>query len=199
MSIDEKTIEAYDKLSREYDLEVEPFWTEFPQTILARATELMKGSVLDVGSGSGRDGVILRNAGLRVTCLDASDAMAALCKEKGLETVKGDLCHIPFEDKFFDNVWSYTSLLHLRKSEVPAALSEIKRVLKNRGIFVLGLIEGEGEEYKVSAGVEMERWFSFYKKEELEKLLTVNGFEIVYFEQFKPRSKNYLNFICRKV
>jgi hypothetical protein len=43
------------------------------------------------------------------------------------------------------------------------------------------------------------RWFSYYKKEELENILKKNDFEIVYFEQFKPKSKNYLNFIAKKI
>jgi len=42
------------------------------------------------------------------------------------------------------------------------------------------------------------RWFSFYQKGELEDILRKNNFEIVYFEQFKPKTKNYLNFVCRK-
>ena len=46
--------------------------------------------------------------------------------------------------------------------------------------------------------MDLPRWFSFYKKEEIEDLLAANGFETVYFEEFRPNTKNYLNFIARK-
>jgi hypothetical protein len=60
------------------------------------------------------------------------------------------------------------------------------------------MIEGDKEEYRESSGVGKPRLFSFYKKDELENILYQAGFEIIYFEQFQPKSKNYLNFICRK-
>jgi ubiquinone/menaquinone biosynthesis C-methylase UbiE len=124
--------------------------------------------------------------------------MIKLSKERGLESIVGDFNNLPFENKSFDGVWAYTSLLHVPKSKVEKPLAEIKRVLKTDGIFGLGLIEGDTELYRESSGVGKPRWFSFYKKEEIEKLLSEFGFEILYFEEFKPGSKNYLNFISRK-
>jgi ubiquinone/menaquinone biosynthesis C-methylase UbiE len=89
--------------------------------------------------------------------------------------------------------------LHVKKLEIEISLKEIKRVLKNGGIFGLGLIEGNVEEYRESSGVEKPRLFSFYTKNEAENLLNKNGFEVFYFEEFKHKTKKYLNFICRKV
>ena len=77
-------------------------------------------------------------------------------------------------------------------------MAEIARILKPNGTFGLGLIEGKGELYRESSGVGSPRWFSFYTKEEVESLLWQNGFKIVYFEEFKPNTKNYLNFITKK-
>jgi len=101
--------------------------------------------------------------------------------------------------KVFDGVWAYTSLLHVPKSKVEKPILEIQRVLKLNGIFGLGLIEGETELYRESSGVDKPRWFSFYKKEEVKDLLAKHGFEIVYFEEFKANTKNYLNFISKKI
>lgn len=60
------------------------------------------------------------------------------------------------------------------------------------------MIEGDTEGYRESSGVSMPRLFSFYSKGEIEELALKHGFSLVYFESFKPRSKNYLNFIFRK-
>ncbi len=196
--MDEKTIQTYNQMAKEYDEETVDFWQMFPRTFFDKFAELVQGSVLDVGSGPGRDGLLLKEKGLEVMCLDASEAMIGLCKERGLESMLGDFMAIPFEDSSFNGVWAYTSLLHIPKSGISKALAEIDRVLRAKGVLGLGLIEGDTEEYRDSSGVNMPRWFSFYKKEEIEQLLARHGFEILYFEQFKPRSKNYLNFIAQK-
>ncbi|MES2314344.1 MAG: class I SAM-dependent methyltransferase [Patescibacteria group bacterium] len=185
-------------MAKEYDDETVDFWDRFPRTFIDAFTSLVKGNALDVGSGPGRDGLLLQEKGLDVTCLDASEEMVKLCQSKGLKAVTGDFNSLPFEDASFTGVWAYTSLLHIPKADISKPLNEINRVLISGGIFGLGLIEGDFDGYRESSGVNMPRWFAFYSKEEVETLLKSHGFEVIHFEQFKPGSKNYLNFICRK-
>lgn len=198
-TMDRITIDTYNRLAKEYDEETKDFWERFPRTIIDKFSELVKGKVLDVGSGPGRDGLILKAAGLQVVCLDASKEMVGLSSERGLESVEGDFDNLPFPDDSFDGVWSYTALLHIPKSQINKPLNEIHRVLKRRGVFGWGMIEGITEEYRTSSGVDKPRLFSFYTKEELEDLLKKHGFEIVYFEDFQPRLSKYLNFISLKI
>ncbi len=196
--MDKLTIDTYNKLARDYDEETADFWERFPSTIIDKFSERAKGRILDIGSGPGRDGLILKEKGFDVVCLDASEAMVELSSSRGLESVVGDFSTLPFPDASFDGVWSYTTFLHVPKAEVHIAFSEVNRVLKSGGIFGLGLIEGDEEKYRESSGVNQPRWFSYYRKEEIENLLQKHGFAIEYFEQFKPGPKNYLNFISRK-
>lgn len=196
--MDEKTIETYNVTAKEYDDETSNFWELFPPKIIEQFAQHTKGKVLDIGSGPGRDGLLLREKGLEVICLDASAAMVKLSSEKGLTSVQGDFDSLPFEDASFDGVWAYTSLLHIPKEEIDKPFREIVRVLKPNGTLGLGLIEGETEGYRESSGIQLPRWFSFYKKEEIEKLLAAHGFTLIYFNEFTPRSKKYLNFIAKK-
>jgi ubiquinone/menaquinone biosynthesis C-methylase UbiE len=196
--MDKQTIDTYNVLAKEYDDETVDFWKRFPRTFFDKFIELTKGRVLDVGSGPGRDGLILKEHGLEVICIDASSAMVELSTGRGLESIVGDFTSLPFKDNSFDGVWAYTSLLHIPKTEVGKALAEMFRVLKPNGIFGLGLIEGQEEMYRESSGVNQPRWFSYYAKEEIEALLKEYAFTTLYFEQFKPGSKNYLNFISQK-
>ncbi len=197
--MDQQTIKTYNEMAREYDNETKDFWERFPRTVIDKFSELTHGKVLDVGSGPGRDGLILQAHGFDVICLDASEEMVKLSTQKGLASVGGDFNALPFPNGSFNGIWAYTSLLHIKKSEIGNAIEEVKRVLKKDGIFGLGMIEGDKEEYRESSGVGKPRLFSFYKKDELENILHRAGFEIIYFEQFQPKSKNYLNFICRKM
>lgn len=196
--MDAKTIETYNQMALEYDAETTDFWNRFPHTIIDTFADATHGRVLDVGSGPGRDGLILQQKGLGIICLDASSAMVELSTSRGLESVVGDLCTLPFPNESFNGVWAYTSLLHIPKTQVGTALSEIARVLKKGGTFGLGLIEGDDELYRESSGKNQPRWFSYYRKVEVEELLRAHGFSIFYFEQFKPGPRNYLNFISRK-
>jgi ubiquinone/menaquinone biosynthesis C-methylase UbiE len=197
--MDQKTIDAYNELAKEYDEETADFWERFPRTIIDKFVEYAHGTVLDVGSGPGRDGLILQELGCKVICLDASEAMVKLSAEKGLTSVTGDFNALPFPDESLDGVWAYTSLLHVPKAEINKPLMEIKRVLKRDGAFGLGLIEGTTEEYRESLGTHKPRWFSFYGRSEIEDILKQIGFEIICFEQFQPKNKNYLNFISKKI
>lgn len=185
-------------MAQEYDAETADFWEQFPRTFLDQFVVASGTKVLNVGSGPGRDGLLLKNFEKDVVCLDASEEMVKISKERGLESVVADFSLLPFEDQSFDAVWSYTALLHIPKQDIGNALGEISRVLIPKGVFGLGLIEGDTEEYRESSGVNMPRWFAFYQKEEIQSLVQKYGFELVHFESFKPRSKNYLNFIFRK-
>lgn len=196
--MDQPTINTYNKLAKDYDDETSDFWKRFPRTFLDKFIELSGNKIIDIGSGPGRDGLLLQDAGKQVVCIDASAAMIKLSLKRGLNSILAEFDHLPFENELFDGAWSYTSLLHIPKKSVDTSLQEISRILKQSGIFALGLIEGNTEGYKISSGVDMPRWFSFYQKDEVVNLCKKHNFELIYFEQFKPGSKNYLNFVFRK-
>lgn len=196
--MDGKTIDTYNLMAKDYDAETADFWQRFPRVMIDLFADSVKGPVLDVGSGPGRDALLLKERGLDVTCIDASQAMIELCKEKGLCAIAADFEELPFDDGKFHGVWAYTSLLHTPKAEVNKPMSEISRVLQPGGILGLGLIEGDQELYRESSGMNRPRWFSFYTKEEIEALLEKHGFEVLHFDQFKPASKNYLHFLAKK-
>jgi ubiquinone/menaquinone biosynthesis C-methylase UbiE len=195
---DQQTIDTYNKLALEYDNEVIEFWEHFPRTFISKFAECSGPNVLNVGSGTARDALLLKDAGKEVTCVDASEAMVTISSEHGFKSLIADFNSLPFENGSYDAVWAYTSLLHIPKVEIDTAFQEIYRVLKPSGILALGFIEGEAESYKMSSGVQLPRLFSLYTKREIETLCEKHEFECIHFEEFKPRSKNYLNFIARK-
>lgn len=191
---------TYNQLAKEYDDETASFWQDFPADVIERFCKESGPRVLDIGSGPGRDGLILQESGLDVTCLDASDTMVQLCRDKGLKAILGDFTKLKFGDSTFDSVWAYTSLLHVPKKVIDTPISEIVRVLVPNGILGLGMIEGKGERYRNSAGVDKPRWFSYYTQTEIESLLSHHGFKIIHFSDLYPgRTSRYLNFIARKV
>jgi len=197
--MDKTTIQTYNEMASDYDEETSSFWERFPREVVDKFIELVPDKrVLDVGSGPGRDGLILKQHGLDVTCLDASQAMVDLCSKRGLRAVLSEFNKMPFRDESFDAIWAYTYLLHVQKVAIDDAFDEMNRVLQPSGILGLGMIEGKTEGYRESAGVNKPRWFSYYTEGEIRAILEKHGFDILYSFKFQVRSSTYLNFIGRK-
>lgn len=200
-AMDPQTIETYDRMAEEYDKETADFWEKFPREVFDKFSESIRGRVLDIGSGPGRDGLLLQERSLDVVCIDASKAMVEMCQTRGLQAIQADFMNIPFADGEFNGIWAYTSLLHIPKTEMPNALREATRVLRPKGVLGLGMIEGDFEGYRESSGVDLPRYFSHYQKEELDKLLDEAGLQPFYFGSFRleGKTRNYLNYLTRKV
>lgn len=123
-------------------------------------------AVLDLGCGSGRDSLTFLEMGYDVTALDGSEEMCSLAS---IHTDL-DVLHMQFEDldfeEVFDGIWACASLVHLEKDELPDILQKISNALKPGGIFYMSVHEGDFE------GIRNQRYFSEYKKEELEQIIS---------------------------
>jgi ubiquinone/menaquinone biosynthesis C-methylase UbiE len=154
--------------------------------------------VLDLGSGPGRDSLFFRKNGLKPVCIDIAPGMVKLCREKGLEAYEMDLENLEFEDSSFDGVWAYTSLLHMPKSKFSFVLKRISRVLKEKGVFYLGMKEGDFEGWKESdkyGGIR--RFFSLYQDNEIKEALS-GEFDILNTSKISLGDAVFLNYLCRK-
>lgn len=196
--MDETTIKAYNQLAQAYDEETVDFWKTFPRSFLEAFVNASGPNILNIGSGPGRDARLLQSAGKNVVCLDASQAMIDMCQARGLVTVLGDFNHLPFDDASFDGAWAYTSLVHIPKAQIDEPLREIHRILKPNGVFAIGNHEGDFEGYKESSAITLPRWFSYYQKDELVKIITKHGFSLIHSETFQPGTKAYLNLIFKR-
>jgi SAM-dependent methyltransferase len=194
MTMDQATIEAYNRYSQIYDQEVIEFWENFPKTTVDEFSKRLGGKrVINLGSGSGRDALILKNKGVEVICVDASSEMVKITRGLGFETIETDFSNYNFNESEFDGVWAYTSLLHLRKEDLKKVLKEIYKSLKPRGVFLIGMIEGfyEGK-IEIENMPEEKRYFRYYEELELKKIVEEVGFKFGYQERYKPNSKIFL-------
>lgn len=198
--MDRETIRTYNATADQYDQETAPFWDKFPVGIFREfQARVSKGIVLDMGSGSGRDGQIITGGGIKIVCLDASTTMTRITQKKGLPTVQADLLDPPFKDSSFAGIWAYTSLLHIPKDLFPDSLHQIWQLLEEEGILGLGLIEGSGEGRVADPDTELPRYFAYYSISEIIYHLKAAGLKPFYFERFQPKKRNYLNFLAKKI
>jgi len=163
---------------------------------IARAAVVSGMRVLEVGAGSGRDGILLAGRGAKVVALDYSIPSLRLIKAQApeggtLAVCCGDAFALPFADGTFDIVFHQGVLEHFRN---PGDLiAENARVLKPGG-YILVDVPQRWHYYTVIKHIliALRLWFAGWEREysvgELERLLRAHSFSIVssYGEWFNP-------------
>jgi ubiquinone/menaquinone biosynthesis C-methylase UbiE len=101
------------------------------------------GLMLDIGSGYGHVGeVISRNAPGRSCVLMEPDhgpspRVRRRTARNSCWPLRGDGRHMPFGDAMFDAAWALFVLHHVEFADQAAILSEVSRVMRPGGVFVL--------------------------------------------------------------
>lgn len=103
-------------------------------------------TLLEIGSGTGRDGLFFQENGLDVTCVDFSEENVRYCKEKGLRAQVMDFYQLDFPEASFESVYALNCLLHVAGRDMDGVLAGIRRVLKPGGLFYLGVYGGRDSE-----------------------------------------------------
>jgi len=103
----------------------------------------VKGKVLDMGCGNGRNSVLLAKKGLKACGVDFSAAAIALAEKNAKENkVKaefkvGSVLDLPYEKESFSAAMDCGCLHHIRKSEWGPYFDNLLKVLKKNGYYYL--------------------------------------------------------------
>jgi SAM-dependent methyltransferase len=191
------TMRSYDKFAETYrNLHSDPGEV---RRQLDQFVALLKGrTVLDLGCGHGRDLRSLSSHGLRTIGVDLSEKLLRMAKaDRSSEVARMDMRLLGFHSKVFDGLWVCASLLHLPKSEAGNVLDEFYRVLRPEGLFFVSVKEGDFEG-TIETHPGLTRFFSFYRMEELQVLLSRRGFRVT--ESYKEKKKDiiWLNIFARR-
>ncbi len=168
-----------------------------------------QGKCLDLGCGIGQYSKELMNYGYEVISADISDIALKKVKEFNDNIVNVNMKEkLPFIDNSFDLVFANLSIHYFSDNDIKKLMNEIKRILKQDGLFI-GSVNGiQGYEKIKDTAVELERhyWFNknkyvrLFDKEDLNKYLGI--FEILNIEEKETirfeHKKNYLIFFVKK-
>jgi len=97
--------------------------------------------ILDLGSASGGNSLLMQNLGFKVSSLEYSQLGYELQLKKGIDVTKGDARNIPFPSSYFDALICLDVLEHIQ--EDGKVISEIQRVLKSGGKFLISVPEDQ--------------------------------------------------------
>ncbi len=170
MSVDRETIGVYDRKAVDY---AERFANSPNPQLDAFIAALGAGArVLDLGCGPGHAADRMVAAGLEVDAVDASSAMVAAARARGVAARQAEFSD-PLEPAAYDAVWANFSLLHASRDAMPGHLAALHAALRPDGRLSLGLKTGTGERRD-----HLGRFYTYYSEEELERLLAEAGFRI---------------------
>ncbi len=136
------------------------------------------GHILDLGCGTAWAAAHLRQQGFRAVGLDLSfGRLSRALASAAAPVVMADQRWLPLATASLEGVWASASLLHLSKPDMPAALAEVRRVLRPHGALFVSLKAGDGEAWTTRGGGA--RFFAYYRPAELDGLLADAGLRIV--------------------
>ena len=189
---------------------IAPEWHEFKTAPAEHTIKFLKktsGKVLDLGSGSGRHLVKIKNGKMHL--VDFSKEMLKLAKNKSkrekinAEFKQANLWEIPYENEFFDYAISISALHCVETSEQrEKVVRELYRVLKKGGKAEIGVWNIKSKRFKNIKGKEKyvkwtdkgERYYYLYDEKEVHELFKKIGFKIISTHN----SEMMINFIAGK-
>lgn len=141
-----RTVQSYEGFAREYDKLCSEKLPLEVEDALRRMLKCMpvKGSVLEIGSGPGREADFVESLGAVVRRTDAAQAFLDVQAERGK---KAELLNVVTDELGgpYDAVLALCVLIHVDREQIDAVLRKIRRALKPGGAFLVSLRTGEGE------------------------------------------------------
>ena len=162
----------YDKNAQEFfDGTVDADMSQHHDKFLELIPE--NGSILDAGCGSGRDAKLFKDLGYEVTAIDGSFEMCRLASEfSGIDVKHMQFQEISFTNEF-DGIWASASLLHVPSNELDSVLDNLKKSLKEEGIFYASFKYGDFE------GERNGRYFNDLTESTAVELFKKNDFNVI--------------------
>ena len=138
-------------------------------------------SVLELGSGPGRDATALEEAGLVVTRTDGAASFVRLFRSRGLEARTLDVTADDFGGPF-DAVFANAVLLHVARTRLRSVMAVARRATRVDGVLVASFKKGDGDEWS-ERKLDVPRHFTYWQEEELRRVVMAVGWTPLRIEE----------------
>ncbi len=171
-----ENISVFDEQAEEYDswfTRHSDLFAMEKSTIEKCIPEDQKG--IEIGVGTGRFAEAL---GIKFG-VEPSEKMSKIAEKRGVKVFRGFAENLPIEDNSFDFAIMVTTVCFLK--DIPKAFSEVNRILKPNGEFIVAIIEKKSELGKKYTEQKSTNVFyqnaHFHSTEEITNYLIDTGFE----------------------
>lgn len=180
---------AYDLVADDYAAKL---WNEFEKKHFDRlilewfATQIpQKEVVLEIGAGPGEVSGYLANQGVKCVGSDLSSQMVENAKKyfPDIQFEVQDFFNLTYGNESFFGVIAYYAIVNLMLDEIQAAFKEVRRVLKDNGLFLFTFHIFENE-----AQTDVKNFFNkegnaltfyYFKVDDMKSLVESLGFQII--------------------
>ena len=169
-----------------------------------------KGLCLDLGCGIGQYSKWFLENGYEVISSDISNIALEKVKEFNSNVVNVDMREaLPFDDNKFDLVFANLSIHYFSDSETKKLMTEIKRILKNDGLFIgsvngmhgLDTIKETAKELEHHFYLNKNKYIRLFDVEDLNNYLNV--FNVIKIDERETirfnHKKNYIVFVVKNM
>lgn len=154
--------------------------------------------LLDLGCGTGRDLAYFAQHGLQTIGLDQSLGMLHYAARKSSgPLIQARLQALPLAAECIDAIWCCAALLHLPKAWMPAVLTDMRRILRPAGWFMISMQLGDCEEWNGGYVDGVQRFFARYQPEELDVLVLAQGFRIHERTSDTSAARHWYSVLCQ--
>ncbi|QSB14065.1 methyltransferase domain-containing protein [Natronosporangium hydrolyticum] len=133
-------------------------------------------TLLEVGTGPGRDATVFAAAGIQVSGVDLAAEQVRLARRAGVDAYQATIWDMPFPPRCFEAGWSMSTLLHVPDSRFDAAIDAIVSKLLPGAPLAVGLWGGVDHEGASERDViTPPRFFSRRSHDRLRRMLARAG------------------------
>ncbi len=168
----------------------------------------MEKKILDCGAGGRRPPLALfHEHGFKSYGIDISENQIRRANEFAhnegmhLNIIRGDMRDLPYEDETFSFVYTYNTIFYLTKKDIKKAIDEIRRVLKEGGLFYVNFMSVEDNMYGEGKELEKGEFLQIEGGEEIVHTFLEDNEIDDYFDgfDFVLREKRYVRMptICK--
>ena len=181
-----ETVRSYDRDAAAYAARTAAVPDPVRAALEQLAARLGPGArVVEIGSGGGRDALLMEQLGLAVRRTDVTPAFVALLREQGhacdrLDPLVDDLTS---PEGPYDAVWANASLLHVARADLPTVLGRLAEVTRPGGLLQVSLKEGDGEGWSTHGTISSPRHFTYWRAAEVEAVVRASGWGDVEVRQ----------------
>jgi SAM-dependent methyltransferase len=146
-------------------------------------------AIADLGCGPGHVAAFMADLGASVVGIDLSARMIDIARRKhpAIDWRVGDLLDLPVASGELGAAVAFYCLIHLLPGEMPAALSELARVLGPRGRLLLAFHAGSGVHHRAEwYGHAVDLDFRFLEPDEVTAQLEAATFDVTATVQRSP-------------
>jgi SAM-dependent methyltransferase len=188
------TISSYEQFAADYDKLCDDDPPPALRDTLRRMLALLpaRSTILEIGSGPGRDADFVESLGARVRRTDATQAFLDIQKRRGKH---GELLNALTDEIGgpYDGVLALCTLIHIDREHTDFVLSKIARATRPDGAFLVSMREGNGE---TTGDYQMTYWSHAAFAMRLERA----GFGIESSERRTDSGGDvWMTFLCRRV